>query len=247
MKDNFKWPVMHLCERQLRDVNESDILNGGLYRRCNTYKGGGGYDKFPDIFVRRTGKDGALNEQFVVQLKGCPLRCPYCYVTLDGVHTGKMSEVETDKLIEDFHASKLPVFHLMGGAPALYIDHWKKILERLDEKIVFHSDLLLLEGYYKEDTIRRLAKYKNALSAVSIKGSTDEEFKKNTGVNFNEDMFWKNLDMIVDNNLPVYLTFTGMEADSVNRFKEKVIRRYKSDDILKDSFAIGLVEYNALK
>ena len=40
------------------------------------------------------------------------------------------------------YKSKLDVFHLMGGAPALYIEHWIEILEKLPENIPFHSDLL---------------------------------------------------------------------------------------------------------
>lgn len=38
--EEFKWPVMPLCKAQLQDINPDDVLNGGLYRRCNTYKGG---------------------------------------------------------------------------------------------------------------------------------------------------------------------------------------------------------------
>ena len=30
----MKWPVVKLCEAQLQDVNKSDILNDGLYRKC---------------------------------------------------------------------------------------------------------------------------------------------------------------------------------------------------------------------
>ena len=40
------WPVVPLCKAQLEDVNPLDVLNDGLYRRCNKYKFGGGYDKF---------------------------------------------------------------------------------------------------------------------------------------------------------------------------------------------------------
>lgn len=242
----YNWKVMHLCDRQLRDINSKDILNNGLYRRCDTYKGGGGYDKFPNIYKMRAGQDGNYNEQFVVQLKGCPLRCPYCYVTVDGVHSGAYSLISTDQLIKDFNDSKLPVFHLMGGAPALYIDYWKEILDRLNAQDVFHSDLLLLEGEYSKDTIKALSSYKNSLYAVSIKGGNAAEFKKNTGVILNENLFWRNLDMVVDCGLPFYLTYTGMTDQSVEFFKNVVIKRY-GEQIINDSFAIQLVQYNALK
>lgn len=68
---NFE--VMRLCPAQLLDINHADILEGGLYRKCNTYKGGGGYDQFPAIYQRRFGPTPGLNNQFVVQLKAA--RC----------------------------------------------------------------------------------------------------------------------------------------------------------------------------
>lgn len=237
---------MHLCEKQLRDVNPKDILNNGLYRRCNTYKGGGGYDKFSEIYINRTGQIGEFNEQFVVQLKGCPLRCPYCYVTEGGVHTGLYSEIPTKQLIKDFYDSSLYVLHLMGGAPALYIDHWKEILEKLESRFVFHSDLLLVESEYSRQTIEELAKYNNSLYAVSIKGGSDEEFKRNTGVVFNKNLFWKNFDTVVECKLPFYLTFTGMTEENTILFKNIVIKRY-GEHILDDSFSIKLINYDALK
>jgi hypothetical protein len=47
------WPVVPLCKNQLRDIKEEDILEKGLYRLCNTYKGGGGYDQFNKIYEKR--------------------------------------------------------------------------------------------------------------------------------------------------------------------------------------------------
>lgn len=242
----YSWKVMYLCDKQLRDVNPSDIIKNGLYRRCDTYKGGGGYDKFSDIYKNRTGQTKEFNEQFVVQLKGCPLRCPYCYVTEDGVHKGSYSLISTEQLIEDFYDSNLPVLHLMGGAPALYINHWEEILESLESRFVFHSDLLLLESEYSKQTIGKLAKYNNSLYAVSIKGGTNEEFYKNTGINFNEGLFWKNFNTIVDCGLSFYLTFTGMTEESTKLFKNIVTKKY-GKHILKDSFSIRLINYDALK
>ncbi len=80
------WKVVPLSEGQLQDVNPKDILEDGLYRMCNSYKGGGGYDKFPDFVQHfyRLEKD-KYSKQFIVQLFGCNLDCPYCYVTREGV------------------------------------------------------------------------------------------------------------------------------------------------------------------
>lgn len=108
-------PVMRLCDKQLRDINPEDVLNDGWYRKCATYKSGGGYDEFAKIastILSIPQQD--LSTQFVVQLRGCPLNCPYCYVTRDGVVNGECKNIEIDDLIYDFINTKLKVFHLMG-------------------------------------------------------------------------------------------------------------------------------------
>lgn len=246
--EKYKWKVVPLCERQLRDVNKDDILNNGFYRKCNIYKGGGGYDKFSDIYKRRNCiSDREFNNQFVVQLYGCPLKCPYCYVTQEGIF-GQYQNISTEKILTDFYKSKLDVFHLMGGAPAIYIEHWIDILEGLKEEYPFHSDLLCVEKKYDKDILKELSKYKNSLYAVSIKGSTPEEFENNTNVKFEEDVFWNNLENLCRYNIPFYITFTGMDRDSVECFKIVLKTRFPKyyEKILEDSFAINLVKYKAL-
>ena len=240
----MNWPVVKLCEAQLQDVDKSDILNDGLYRKCNTYKGGGGYDQFPKIYKNRYGYVEGLNNQFVVQLQGCPLKCPYCYVTPEGIN-GNSVLVSTDELYQAFINSDCGVFHLMGGAPGLYIESWYEIIEYLDKP--FHSDLLLIEKEYKQNTIKRLTSYKNTLYAISIKGADSEEFYKNTMTKLNSKLFWDNLDILVNYNFPFYFTFTGMADGSINLFKNKILERYRDDTILKDSFKINLIKYKALE
>lgn len=235
------WDIVPLCEAQLQDVNPNDILEGGLYRKCNTYKGGGGYDKFPEIYNRRYGqKREDLNNQFVVQLQGCPLRCPYCYVTPEGIF-GESVKVDTSNLMKSYRDSGCSVLHLMGGAPALHIKGWPDLLSRLEEDEVFHSDLLCLEGDYDAQLLKDIASYPNSLYAVSIKGSTPEEFKANTGVELNTKMFERNLSLLFETGVPCYFTFTGMSKESVARFKKE-----HSSYSFEDSFAIQLVHYNAL-
>ena len=240
-----QWKVMPLCKAQLTDINQSDILADGLYRKCNTYKGGGGYDKFPEIYQRRYGAIPNLNNQFVVQLMGCPLRCPYCYVTPEGIHGQNYKSISTDELINAYIDSGCSVFHLMGGAPALYIENWVDIIDNLPDNAVFHSDLLLVEKEYNPAVISELASRERTLYAVSIKGGDALEFVRNTGIALDTDLFWLNFDLIVARRLPVYLTFTGMSDDSINNFKSLVQKRY-GDEIIKDSFGIDLVHYNAL-
>lgn len=244
--EEFKWPVMPLCKAQLQDINPDDVLNGGLYRRCNTYKGGGGYDQFPAIYERRFGKTPKLNDQFVVQLRGCPLNCPYCYVTSSGIW-GEPTHVSTSELVRAFEASKCGGFHLMGGAPAIYMCQWEELLEQLNGA-VFHSDLLLFERVYGgvRREIHRLANYPHTLYAVSIKGATRKEYLDNTNTKVDMHYLWYNLDVLVESGLNFYFTFTGMSPSSIEQFKDQVVSRYKDPALLEDAFAIELVHYKAL-
>lgn len=235
------WPVIPICDAQKLDVNPADLLQGGLYRKCNTYKGGGGYDKFPEIFNKRFGTNRAdLNNQFVVQLRGCPLHCPYCYVTRDGIDSTPVW-CSTEKLVHDFHESGCAVFHLMGGAPALYINRWDTIIQQLKPGEVFHSDLLLHESYYKPATTERLSRFQNTLYAVSIKGWPGPKFEERTLTPFNLEKFEYNLKLLRISGLPHYFTFTGMDEEEVQAFKEA-----HPDHNYDDCIVIPVRHYDAL-
>lgn len=222
----FKWPVVPLCDAQLKDVRSEDVLNDGLYRKCNIYRGGGGYDKFPIIYKQRMNRE--LNPtQFVVQLKGCPLKCPYCYVTRKGI-IGETVFKSTGDLLNAYEDSGLEVFHMMGGAPALYLEHWKKIAYSVE---VFHSDFLLVEKPYEFEWIDGLP----GLHAVSIKERylyTQDQY----------NLLWDNLELFYWANINFYLTFTG----NCEQIKRELVVRY-GKEILKQSFDIEIKEYEALK
>lgn len=243
----YKWKVCPIQGRQLKDVRKEDLF--GDFRICDTYRGGGGYDQFPKITAKRLGVSqfkGDPGKQFVVQLYGCHLNCSYCYVTADGIR-GEFKNYTTLELTDWFYRSYVEhncgVFHLMGGSPALYIDHWHEILHNLPNKFIFHSDFLLTEKLYPN-----LSKLKrpNALYAVNIKGVTDEDYYRNTANKIDWETFWANLDKLVFNGPEFYITFTNPDLKNLDRFKQKLINRY-SEEVLKDSFVIDLIKYEALK
>lgn len=238
----YNWKVVPICDKQLLDVDSNDVLFSGDFRKCNVYKSGGGYDKFPDMCERRF--NIRLSNQFVVQLFGCPLNCKYCYVTKEGVW-GKYKEYTTVELVDFFIESGQEIFHLMGGSPALYIEHWEKIIKLLPSYSVFHSDLLLVEKDYTEDIIKSI-KGHNTLYAVSIKGADSEEFLKNTRAKLNEKRFFNNLDLIVDLELDFYITYTGMSRDSIDKFEHMFTKRYGYFSSI-ESFSIDIIDYNAIK
>jgi pyruvate-formate lyase-activating enzyme len=230
--------------KQSRDIKKDDLLEGGLFRKCNTKTAGGGYDKFSEICLKRLGKE--VSNQFVVQLNGCPLACPYCYVTPGGVHRIP-HYLDTDQLISSFKNSGQEVFHLMGGAPALYVRYWHKILNKLPSNFVFHSDFILVEGRYKIDELSRLER-NNALYAVNIKGLSKREWRDNTGVdNFDTDDILRNIDVILRSGINFYLTFTACDHESSENILEPLFRREFGDRLYDDSFDIKIIQYKALE
>lgn len=233
--------VVPLCDKQLRDIREDDILENGLYRKCETYRSGGGYDKFPEICNRRYGVP--YSKQFVVQLYGCPLQCNYCYVTNDGVH-GKYVEVGDKQIINSFIKSEQEILHLMGGAPALYIEEWYKLLDLLPVKYIFHSDLLLIEKEYKLHVLKNVAR-ENAIYAIGLKGVDEETYYINTGRKLNKGLLMNNLDKVHASGINFYITLTNPPTDRewtlVNQIRDKY-----DDSIMDDFFTIDVIHYNAL-
>lgn len=248
---SYKWKVCPVQGRQLEDVREEDIFRD--FRICDTYRGGGGYDRFPYIAKNRLGPwrlekmRGNLAKQFVVQLRGCHLKCPYCYVTEDGIKGRYKKYTSRQLVLNEFLRAygkyRCGVFHLMGGAPALYINHWHKILDVLPNIFLFHSDILLTEKIYPDlSKLRR----PNALYAVNIKGVTDEDYYRNTAKRIDWRTFWTNFDKLVFAGAEFYITFTNPDLKNLGAFKRKLINRY-SEEVLRDSFVIDLIKYDALK
>lgn len=244
------WPVVPICEAQRQDIAPEHLFEGGLYRYCDTYKGGGGYDQFPKIFAKRNGwNEFGLNDQFVVQLKGCPFKCPYCYVTPSGVN-GEHILVSTDNMVKAYRNSGCSVFHLMGGAPAIYMNQWPELIDTLARSgaFIFHSDFVLYEGesIYDEGVLHELSERKHdCLYAVSIKGGSWAEYLNNTGVNVRMFKIWRNLELLIKHEIPFYMTFTGMSKESTEKFCMRVVDMF-GPKCLEDAFNIGLVHYKAL-
>ena len=248
-----QWKVVPLSSGQLLDVRPEDVLRGGDFRLCDTYRSGGGYDQFPAIWERRSGEPGRAR-QFVVQLYGCPLDCPYCYVTREGVW-GEPKLYSSRDLVEAFVESGAAVFHLMGGAPALYMQHWPELLSELDQlphkNWVFHSDLLLTEQVYPHALLKRIV-HPRALYAVDVKGLTEEEHRQNTRKPFLSYRLWTNLGGLLFWRVPFYCTFTNIADEHVRDFWKECDRHFQFDianleTIRQDSFAIRLVDYEAVR
>jgi pyruvate-formate lyase-activating enzyme len=245
-----KWQVVPLSYGQLRDINQADVINEGLYRKCNTYKGGGGYDKFPNAANKRFGV-GDYNLQFIVQLYGCNLDCPFCYVTREGVWSS-FKIVSTNALITAFNQSPCTVFHLMGGAPALAMKYWPDLLEGLEKKgkacWVFHSDLMLTESEYDECILRAIC-HTRALYAVGLKGILSNTFHTNTRRPLPAKRLWRNLDRLERNEVPYYITFTNVPDNERIEFwscYQHLYGKHRARVAQEDELVIPLINYNAM-
>ena len=243
------FPVVPLSEGQRLDVRPEDILEGGLYRLCHTYRGGGGYDQFPRIAEER-GLGAGHNLQFVVQLRGCSLDCPYCYVTRAGVW-GTSVRKTVAELVEAFRQTDATVFHLMGGAPAFHMDKWLALCDWLNclpptRNWVFHSDLLLTEFAYPRHVLERLPR--RCLLAVDIKGLDAEEYLRNTRKAFGPARMFANLDVLDETQAPYYLTFTNVSAENQAQFWEVFEKNWPASYTYqrRDALSIDLVSYQAL-
>jgi hypothetical protein len=133
----------------------------------------------------------------------------------------------------------------MGGAPGLYMKHWKSILYRLPPYTIFTSDLLLTEGIYDKDELNIL-NTPNSVYAVNIKGLTDKNYKDNTGRKINWGMFWVNLERVVNSGMNFYLTFTNPDLSYLNKFLYELKNLY-GGKVIEDSFVIDIKQYKAIK
>ena len=241
----YKWKVVPLCEEQLLDIDPEDVLPGGVFRICDVYKSGGGYDKFPQIYERRYGRK-TNPKQFIVQLYGCHLACPYCYVTRNGIW-GDYVEFTSDKLVQEMLKTKCDVFHLMGGSPELYIEFWPELIDRLANygNFIFHSDLTLTYKRLNRPLLKALAE-DNCLYAVNVKGVTPKDYERNTGRKFDSSMFWLNLWDLKMAKVPFYITFTNPDMEHYQEFVDHIERAY-GKELLEDSFIIDLIDYKAVR
>ena len=251
------WKVVPVCHDQMRDVNPEDLIDfsnvSGLFRRCHTYKGGGGYDHFPAIACKRgfVSHEAKANVQFVVQIRGCPLDCPYCYVTRQGVWGDTVALNHSD-LVSAYERAQethgVNVFHLMGGAPALQLKHWADLIDSLQDsqcRYLFHSDLMLIEGQYKTEWLQPLND-SNVLLAVNIKGLDAVEWEKNTRKPFDASRIAYNLNQLREhlNFRNWYLTFTGIDPIARNeRIQEWKMHHHVDNQY---GYHIDLIEYNAM-
>jgi hypothetical protein len=79
---------------------------------------------------------------------------------------------------------------------------------------------------------------------VDIKGVTPEDYEKNTRKPFKAELFWSNLNALVDHGINFYITYTNPDERFRPAFEYKLKYHFGSD-VLNDSFVIPLIDYDA--
>ena len=239
------WPIVPISQNQMADVRPEDLRHGNLFRVCDTARGGGGYDHFAQIACDRhmVTHPNDARIHFIAQLYGCPLDCPYCYVTRAGVWgTPKMYDTKELVYLYRMAEGRANVFHLMGGAPGMFMEHWPELIKELKVRgDLFHSDLMLCEKKYYPEVLKQFNE-SNVLLAVNIKGTTPIEWFTNTRKRLDEKLFEYNLRML---NKYVawdrwYITFTNVPVQRQDDFIKK------HDLWGQHYYGIDLIDYEAL-
>ena len=194
-------PISKIGSIQLKDVQNSTGLKhyNEYYRLCEVIKEPKAFDNRGDCSPYRMadlfgGNWIDYNFHFIVQVAGCPLRCPYCYV--DNMKVDQ--QITAFQLVQDFiqfrkavlmkYEINLQVFHLMGGDPGLYAFIWPQLRSLLDElgqqDVILFSDVVFVENHKTGIKPWKYLDIKRFLLTGCLKGVNPENFHKNTGLSW---------------------------------------------------------------
>lgn len=188
-------PISKIGPLQIRDILASKgIVHFDRWARiCTVLKGGHDRgDNSPHRFAKLFG--GAwqqYNNHFVIQTACCPFKCPYCYVDNlnNDIQLAPMQLVQMYIKYKMQSPCDVNVFHLMGGAPAMYCEFLPAIRSALDivglgDTILF-TDTILVENSLYGVKPWEYMKLHHFCMVGCLKGTDPGDFVKNTGV----DMF----------------------------------------------------------
>lgn len=239
----MKVPIAKIGKIQKIDIERSSgiVFYDDVVRICTVVKDKKAHDNRGDKSPFRMAKIFGgnwqdYNNHFIVQVAGCPLKCPYCYVDnlkADLLMTAKelvSRFIKFKKETEPKFNIKLKVLHFMGGAPAIYCEFWKELRNSLDKKglkdIILFSDVILVENYFFKNKPWKFLKLHHFILTGCLKGTNKDNFIKNTGY----DLFQQSLKEL-KNYLSAknfYLTLIGFDAKNLLEIY-KIIPKDKID------------------
>lgn len=247
-------PISKIGEVQKRDIENDQDMGIVCYdeyaRICTTNTGSRRDigDRSPYRMARLFGgmwQD--YNNQYVIQVAGCPLDCPYCYVDNleENAHWTVASIVNNflafSQMAVDFFHEPLNVLHLMGGAPAIYCSFWPKLRAEMDSRglgnVVLFTNVILVEWRLRNVQPWDFMNLHNFIVEGCLKGTNRENFVQNTGHDLFDDAIIELRRYAPLTNF--YLTLINYDEAGLPAVYERI--DFQRVDLLK------VIEYEATK
>ena len=236
-------PITKIGRIQKIDVEKSSgiVSHDDIARICTVVKEKNAYDdrgdKSPYRMAEIFGGDWKdYNNHFIIQVAGCPLKCPYCYVDNLKANLSMNADelvdkfVEFKKIVEPKFNIKLNVFHFMGGAPALYCEFWEELRNSLDnhglKEVVLFSDVILVENHFSKKKPWEFLNLHHFILTGCLKGTNEDNFKKNTGFHLFEQSLKELENYLTAKNF--YLTLIGFDERDLSQIY-KIIPKERID------------------
>jgi len=145
-----------------------------------------------------------FNNILISQIKGCNLRCPWCYVddsNKNSIQGGGAEYFSVPEILDVFEKErkKQPLYMIRpsGGEPTLAIEQWPEFLRELrkrglEKEVYMQGDTNLTTGHFIEyledkgeiepNLLEKVAEFKNQGILCSFKGTDTESFLRASGM-----------------------------------------------------------------
>ncbi len=194
----MKIPISKIGDIQMEDICRSSgvALSDGLGRICTVVKPESAFDDRGDTAPQRMaslfgGDWQDYNQQYILQVAGCPLSCRYCYVD----NLGEDVEMDANGVVGDFYSHKrqarkcgiedVNVLHLMGGDPGRYPQFWLELRGEMNRmglgQTILFSDVVFVEDHCYGVKPWEHMDLPNFLLTGCLKGTNKQNFLDNSG------------------------------------------------------------------
>jgi len=217
-------PISKIGELQRKDIEDSSgiVLYDDFARICTVVKPNGGIgDRSPYRMAKMFGGEWQnYNNQYVIQVAGCPLDCSYCYVdNLEEDTRWTAISVVANFLAFRCEVHKpLNVLHFMGGAPGVYCDFWRELREELDfrgcSNVILFSNVIFVEAFTHNVLPWSCMDLPNFIVEGCLKGTNQENFRRNTGTDLFSQAVAEMRRYLVHDNF--YLTLIGYDKKDLS-------------------------------
>ena len=161
----------------------------------------------------------SLSNHFIIQVAGCELDCPVCYVDNKNWDT----TFNAQDLVDEFTKFKrvvpsLNVFHLMGGNPGRFASGWSILREELNSRtyknIILLTNVLFIENELYANIPWTKLELDNFVIAGCLKGTNKQNFIDNTGKDYFDVAIKELKNYVKFKNF--YLTLLNPDPKSMN-------------------------------